>query len=110
MDLDAIEACLLGAQSRGDVRRDGFGDTRLAHRLRHDGLERGLVDRMRNGRRRDRRFAADIGAGMAAAVAELDRRLGAAAMNLADQALQAGEEAIVVDADLMAAMAAAFFR
>ena len=77
---------------------------------RHDGLERGLVDRMRNCRGRDRRLAADVDAGMPAAVAELDRGLGAAAMNLVDQSREPGQEAVVVDADLAAAVAAGLLR
>ncbi len=110
VDLDAIEPGLLRAQRGGDVRGDGLGDARLRHLLRHDGLERGLVDRMRNGRRRNRRLAANVDARMAAAVAELDRGLGAAAVDFADQARQAGKKPIVVNADFVAAMAAAFFR
>jgi hypothetical protein len=47
---------------------------------------------------------------MAAAVAELNRRLGAAAVNLADEARQARNETVVVDADLVAAMPTALFR
>ena len=104
VDFDAIEPGLLRALRGGDMGGDGLHDTRLGHRFRDDGLERGLVDRMRNGRRRDRRLAANIDTRMAAAVAELDRRLGAAAMDLADQPRQARNETIVVDADLVAAM------
>ncbi len=110
VDLDAIEAGLLRALRRGDVSGDGLCDARLGHGFRDDGLERGLVDRMRNGRRRDRCLAANVDPGMAAAVAELDRRLGAAAMDLADEPRQAGNEMVIVDADLVAAMSAALFR
>ncbi len=46
---------------------------------------------------------------MAAAMAELDRGLGAAAMDVGDQPRQAGNEAVVVDADLVAAMPAGIF-
>ena len=45
-----------------------------------------LVNRMRNGRGRDRRLAADVEAGVAAAVAELDRALAAAAMDFSERA------------------------
>ena len=110
VDFDAIEPGLLCAQGSTDVRGDGLGDARLGHLLRNDGLERGLIDRMRNGRRRDRRLAANVGARVAAAVPELDRSLGAAAMDLRDEPRQPGQEAIVIDADLVAAMASASFR
>ena len=80
----------------------------LRHRLRDDGLERRLVDRMRDRRRRDRRLAADVDARVAAAMAELDRGLRAAAMDFIDQARQPGNEAVVVDAEFAAAMAPAF--
>src|SRR5580698_4797233 len=110
VDFDAIEAGMLGALRRGDVRGDGLRDARLGHRFRHDGLECGLVDRMRNGRRRDRRLTANVDPGVAAAVAELDRRLGAATVNLADETRQARNETVIVDADLVAAMPATLFR
>ena len=61
---------------------------------------------MRDRRRRDRRLAADVDAGVAAAVAELDRGLGAAAVDFADQAGKPRQEAVVVDAELAAAMPA----
>jgi hypothetical protein len=108
VDLDAIEARFLRAQRGGDVRRDRLRDARLGHLLRHDGLERRLVDRMRNGRRRNGRLAANVDAGVAAAVTELNRGLGAAAMNFADQARQPRNKPIVIDADFVAAVAAAF--
>ncbi len=60
VDFDAIEAGLLRALRGGDMGGDGLHDARLGHRFRNDGLERGLVDRMRNGRRRDRRLAANV--------------------------------------------------
>ena len=65
---------------------------------------------MRDRRGRDRRLAADVVAGVAAAVAELDRGLGAAAVDLADQPREPGQEAVVIDADFAPAMAAALFR
>ena len=110
VNFDAIEAGLLRALCGGDIGGRRRGDARLGHLLRNDGLERRFIDRMRNCRRRDRRFAADVDAGMAAAMAELDRGLGAAAMDFPDQPRQAGNEAIVIDADLVAAMPAALFR
>ena len=110
VDLDAIEARLLRTQRGGDMGGDGLRDARLGHRFRDDGLERGLVDRMRDGRRRDRRLAANVDAGVAAAVAELDRGLGAAAVDLADQPRQARNETVIVDADLVPAMPPALFR
>src|SRR5262245_63085678 len=90
----------------------GYGgvDARLGHLLRNDGLEGGLVDRVRDRRRRDRRLTADVDAGMAAAVAKLDRRLRSGSMNLPDQPRQPRQEAVVVDADLAAAMAPGLFR
>ena len=110
MDLDAVEARLLGARGGGGVRGDGDLDARLGHFLRDDGLECGLVDRMGNGRGRNRRLAADVDAGMPAAMAELDRRLRSGAMNLIDQPRQPRQEAIVVDSHLVAAVAAGLFR
>src|ERR1700722_7802181 len=65
---------------------------------------------MGKGRRRNWWFAANVDAGVAAAVAELNRSLGAAAVNLAKQARQSRDKSIVVDADFVAAVAAAFFR
>jgi hypothetical protein len=65
---------------------------------------------MRNGRRRDRRLAADIGAGVAAGVTELDRGLGAAAMDGIGQPAQTGNEAVVVNSDFAAPMPSDFFR
>src|SRR5262249_13254168 len=50
--------------------------------------------------------ATDVDAGVAAAMAELDRGFGAAAMDLADQSREAGEEAVVVDAELAFAVTA----
>ena len=65
---------------------------------------------MRDRGRRDRRLAADVDAGVAAAMAELDRGLGAAAVDFADQPREPGQEAVVIDAELAAAMAAGLFR
>ena len=84
-------------------------DSRLGHRLGHDDCEGGLEHRMRNGGRRDRSLAADILAGMAAAVAELNRGHGAAGVNLADQAIEARQEAVVIDAELAPTMSAGLF-
>ena len=110
VNFDAIEAGLLRALRGGDIGGGRRGDALFGHLLRNDGLERRFINRMRNGRRRDRRFAADVDAGMAAAVAELDRGLGAAAVDFRDQPRQAGNEAVVIDADLVAAMPAGLFR
>ena len=65
---------------------------------------------MRNGGGRNRRLAADVAARMAAAVAELDRGLGAAAVNVFDETGEPRQEAIVMDAELAQAMAAGAFR
>ena len=46
-------------------------------------------------------------AGVAAGMAQLDRRLGAAGMDRGGEAREAGQEAVVIDAELVAAMAAA---
>jgi hypothetical protein len=49
VDLDAVEARRHGAARRGHIGADRAFDALVSHRFRHDGLERGLVDRMRNG-------------------------------------------------------------
>src|SRR5215470_12104774 len=72
VDLDAVEAGLRGAR-RG--RREGVGggaDVVERHFLRHDGLVGHLEHRMRDGGGRERGLAADVDAGVPAAVAELD--------------------------------------
>ena len=65
---------------------------------------------MRNGRWRDRRLAANVGAGMAAGVTKLDRDFGAAAMNRIGQAPQTGNETVVVNSDFAAPVPSDFFR
>src|SRR5262245_4618057 len=65
---------------------------------------------MRNGGRRDRRLTADVAPRVPAAVAELDRGFRAAAMNLIDQPTQAWQEAVVIDAELVASMPPGPFR
>ncbi len=47
MNFDAVEPGLLRAYGGRDVRRGCLHDARLGHCLRHDGLERRLIDRMR---------------------------------------------------------------
>src|SRR3954463_9378236 len=106
MDLDAIEAGALGAggglrESRGRRR-----DIVERHCLRDDGLVGDLEHRMRDGGGRQRSLAADVLARVPAAMAELDRGFCAAAVDLVDQAGEAGEESVVIDAELAAAMAA----
>ena len=110
VDFDAVEAGLARAHGGGGMGGDRRVDARLRHFLRHDGLECGLVDRMRNGRRGDRRLAANVDAGVSAAMAELDRDFRSGAMQLVDQARQPRHEAIVVDSHLAAAVAAGLFR
>ena len=48
MDLDAIEAGAPGAPGGCCECRRRFGDPRMRHLLRHNGLERDLIDRVRN--------------------------------------------------------------
>ena len=110
VNLDAIEARLARTRRGGGVRGDRRVDARLGHLLRHDGLERRLVDRMRDRRRRNRRLAANVDAGVATAVAELDRHLRSGAVNFIDEARQPRQKAVVVDADLAPAMAPGLFR
>ena len=52
-------------------------------------------------------LAANIAPRVPAGVAELDRRLGAFGMDRGGEAREAGQEAVVIDAELMEAMAAA---
>ena len=61
---------------------------------------------MRDRRRRDGRLAADVSAGMSAAVAELNRGLRTGAMNFIHETRKPGQKTVVVDTDLAAAMAA----
>jgi len=84
----------------GGMSIDALRDASPRHFLRHDRLKRRLVDWMRNGRRSNRRLAADIDAGVATAVAELDRGARPGAMDLLREPPQSRQEAIVVDADL----------
>ncbi len=77
---------------------------------RDDGFQRCFIDRMGNGGGRNGLLAANVDAGVAAAVAELDRGFGAAAMDFADQPRQARNESVVIDTELAAAMAAGLFR
>src|SRR6202034_3731337 len=88
VNLDAVEPGLLGTPRRRGERRDGLLDALLGHRLRDNGLECDFLDRMRNRRRRNRLLTADVDAGVPATVAELNRRLGAKAMDLIDQSRQ----------------------
>ena len=61
---------------------------------------------MRDGRRRDRRLAADVLARVPARVTELDRRFRAALVQGVGQPRQSRNEAVVVDAELVKAMPA----
>ncbi len=90
VNLDAVEAGALRAPRGLGERRFCLLDARLRHRFRHDGLECDLEHRIRDGRGRDRRFPANVLAGVAAAVAELDRSLGAAAVNRIGQSGEPG--------------------
>jgi len=87
VDFDAIEARLLRAPRGGDMGRNRFANARDRHLLGHDGLECRLVDRVWNGRRCDGRLAAYVRTRMAAGVAELDRSLGAAAVDRTNKAV-----------------------
>ena len=110
VDFDAVEAGLLGARRRGGEGVHGVADVHHRHRPGNDGLVGHLVDRMRDGGRRDRRLAADVEAGVAAAVAKLDRALAAAAMDFANEPRQARQELVVVDAELAQPMPSGALR
>src|SRR5205085_2800577 len=105
VNFDAVEARRARAQRRRNVRGNSAANPLSAHLLRNDGLQRGLVDRMRDRRWCNRRLAADIHAGMPAAVAELDRCLGSGGVNRLDQTRQPGNEAVVVYSNFLPAMA-----
>src|SRR5262249_51872748 len=65
---------------------------------------------MWNSRWCHRRFITDVGPGVAAAMAELDRRLCAARMDSRSEPRQAGQEAVIIDADLASAVTAGLGR
>ena len=110
MDFDAVEAGFSRPRGGGGVRRDDRLDARLGHLLGNDRFECGLVDRMGNCRRRDRRLAADVAAGMPTAMTQLNRCLRSGAMNRIDQARKPRHKPIVVDADLATPVSAGFLR
>jgi hypothetical protein len=68
------------------------------------------VDRMRNCRGRNRRLAANIDAGVATGMTQLDRGLGASGVDGIDEAPQTRNEAVVIDSDFATAMPPRFFR
>src|SRR5262249_57578760 len=83
--------------------REGGGrvaDVVARHLLRDDGLVRHVEHRMRDRGGRKRRLATDVAPGVAAAMAELNRRLGAAAVDLVHEAGEAGQGTGVEDAEL----------
>ncbi len=84
VDLDAVETRGFRPRTSPREGRNGFRDALARHLLRHDSLVGDLEHRMRNGRRRHRHLAADVAPRMPAGVAELDRCLGAAAMDFVD--------------------------
>jgi hypothetical protein len=106
MDLDAIEARLARPARGGGEGGYRHGDALGAHRLGNDRLQRHLEDGMRDGGRRDRRLAANVLPGMAAGMAELNRRFRAARMDRGDEARQPRQEAVVIKAELAPAMPA----
>ena len=110
VDLDAIEFRFLRPHGRRGERSGRRGDVIERHLLGDDRLVGDLEHRMRNGGGRNRRLAADVDACMAAAMAELDRGLGAAAVDVFDEAGETRQEPIIVDAELAHAMAAGAFR
>src|SRR5262245_7061605 len=110
VDLDTVETRLACPHGGRGVRRDRRIDALLGHFLWGDGFEGRLVNRMRDRRRSNRRLAADVAAGMSAAVAELNRRLRSGAVNFIDQVDEPRQKAVVVDPDLAATMSAGFLR
>jgi hypothetical protein len=54
---------------------------------------------MRNSRWRDRRFAANVNAGVAAAMTELNRRPCAARMDRCGEPRQAGQESVIINGE-----------
>jgi hypothetical protein len=106
VDLHAIEAGFLGALRRGGEAGDGRGDVIRRHLPRRHRLIRDLEDGVRYRRGRDRRLAANVGAGVSAGMAELDRGLGAAGMNRGSQECKPRQEAVIIDAELASAVAA----
>ena len=104
MQLDAVEPGLADARRR---RHEGLGrpfDALPGHLDGHHRLGGHLENGMGNGRGRDGRLAADVLAGVAAGVAELDGEARAVTVQLAGQTRQAGQEAVVVDAQLVGAV------
>src|SRR5947208_3118739 len=108
VNFDAVETGRLRAPCGGSESCGRLLDARERHLLRDNGLECRLVDRVRDCRRRNRRLAADVYARMPAGMAELDRRLGAAAVDGIDEPRQAGDEAVVIDPDFAAPVPAGF--
>ena len=110
VDLDGIEPGPHGAFRSRDKRRLRLRDAGARHRLGHDGLGVAFLDDVRKGRGRDRRLSGDVDPRVPAAVAELDRGLGAGRMDGVGETREPGEEPVVVDAELELAMLPGFLR
>ena len=110
VQLDAVEPGFPRARRGGGKGGDGLGDARLGHFPRHDRRIGDLVDRVRDGRGRNRVLAANVAPRVAAGVAQLDRRLGARRMDRRREARKAGQETVVVDAELGETVPAAALR
>jgi hypothetical protein len=106
VNLDAVEAGLLGAPRRRREAGDREFDVGERHLLGNDGLAGDLEYRVPDGGRRHRRLLADVGPGVAAGMADLDRRSRAAAVDGSCKPFQAGQETVVMDARLAAAVTA----
>src|SRR6185312_4772476 len=105
VDLDAVEAGALRAHGRSREGLGGGADVVERHRLGDDRLIGDLEYGVRDRRGRERHLAANVLPGVAAAMAELDRGLGAAGVDLAGEAGEARDGAVVVNSELAFAMA-----
>src|SRR5690606_33420615 len=100
MYLNRIKARLSGAPRSGHVGGLRLSDPRQRHFLRNNDLGMPLLNRMRNGRGRNRLFACDVNSRVTAAVTKLYRGLCAGTVDRVDKPTQPGQKAVVINTKL----------
>ena len=109
MDFHRVETGFAGPHSGFDKAVLGALDPVSRHGLRHDDLGVPLMHAVEEGGRRNRLLAANVEAGMAAAMADLDRGFRPFRMDGCDQLGQTGQEAVVIQSQLVVAVLADLF-